>query len=251
MKGIVQPVVNQRTPRLGSLGVLSATSSDLKTLAASLNIESTNPRSLYMSHLYVRDDGIFLSGPFMGAPYAVMILETLAAWGAKQIIFTGWCGAISPLVQTGDIIVPSIAFIDEGTSRAYLPESDVCTSKPSETLTSCIKESIQKSALPFHEGAIWTTDAIFRETPDKIYHFRNKGALAVEMEVSALFTVSAFLNIEISAILIVSDDVSTLTWKPGFRDKKFIENRTAIANLISGICDDVMKKRPKTLIQNK
>lgn len=243
MKGVVQPVVNTRTPRLGTFGVLSATSSDLKPLAASLNLESTHPKSLYMSQLYVRGDGIFLSGPFMGAPYAVMILETLAAWGAKQIIFIGWCGAISPLIQIGDIFIPTLAFIDEGTSRAYLPESDICSSMPSESLTSRIKEALEKSALPFHEGAIWTTDAIFRETPDKIFHFRNKGALAVEMEVSALFTVSAFLGVEISAILVVSDDVSGLTWKPGFKDKRFVENRRSLTYLISSICNDVINIR--------
>ena len=70
----------------------------------------------------------------MGAPYAVMILETLAAWGAKQVIFLGWCGAISATVSIGDILVPTLAWIDEGTSRAYSPKP-VKARSPSDALT--------------------------------------------------------------------------------------------------------------------
>jgi len=233
MKGIVQPIVTPNTPRIGPLGVLGATRTDLPALIAALQLENRHSRSLYMSQLHIRDDGVFLSGPFMGAPYAVMILETLAAWGAKQVIFLGWCGAISATVSIGDILVPTLAWIDEGTSQAYSPNP---IASPSDVMTCGIKSALRSSALPFHEGAIWTTDAIFRETPDKVTHFQNKGALAVEMELSALFTVSAFLGVAFSAILVVSDDLSSLTWKPGFKDKRFMDTRHKLAAVIAEIC---------------
>lgn len=232
MKGIVQPIVTPNTPRIGPLGVLSATRTDMPALITALELENRR-RDLYMSHLYVRDDGVFLSGPFMGAPYSVMILETLAAWGAKQIIFLGWCGAISTSISIGDILVPTLAWIDEGTSQAY---SSNLIASPSDAMTCSIKSALKSCALPFHEGAIWTTDAIFRETPDKVKHFQNKGALAVEMELSALFTVSAFLGVALSAILVVSDDLSSLTWKPGFKDKRFVDTRHRLAAVIAEIC---------------
>ena len=236
MKGIVQPIVTPNTPRIGPLGVLGATRTDLPALIAALQLETRHSRSLYMSQLHIRDDGVFLSGPFMGAPYAVMILETLAAWGAEQVIFLGWCGSISSKVQIGDILVPTLAWIDEGTSQAY-SSKPVASSHPSDALTCGIKSALQSSALPFHEGAIWTTDAIFRETPDKVTHFQNQGALAVEMELSALFTVSAFLGVAFSAILVVSDDLSSLTWKPGFKDERFMDTRYKLAAVIAEICD--------------
>ena len=234
MKGIVQPIVTPNTPRIGPLGVLGATRTDLPALIAALQLENRHSRSLYMSQLHIRDDGVFLSGPFMGAPYAVMILETLAAWGAKQVIFLGWCGAISATVSIGDILVPTLAWIDEGTSQAYSPNP---IASPSDVMTCGIKSALRSSALPFHEGAIWTTDAIFRETPDKVTHFQNQGALAVEMELSALFTVSAFLGVAFSAILVVSDDLSSLTWKPGFKDERFMDTRYKLAAVIAEICD--------------
>lgn len=232
MKGIVQPIVTPNSPRTGPLGVLSATRTDLPALTAALELGDRRPGSLYMSQLYIRDDGIFLSGPLMGAPYAVMILETLAAWGARQIIFLGWCGAISSALSIGDVIVPSLAWIDEGTSRAYTPEPGP-TARPSMPLTRSITDLLKKESIAFHQGAIWTTDAIFRETPQKVTHFQNKGVLAVEMELSALFTVSAFLGVALSAILVVSDDLSSLSWKHGFKDKRFIETRRKLAGAVA------------------
>lgn len=237
MKGIVRPIVTPSTPRIGPLGVLSAARTDLPALIAALGLEIGQSRSLYMSRLYHRQDGVFLSGPLMGAPYAVMILETLAAWGAREVIFLGWCGAISKAVSIGDIIVPTLAWIDEGTSRAYSPEP--CQSaQPSIPLTRGITALLKKEDISFHEGAIWTTDAIFRETPDKVKDFRDKGALAVEMELSALFTVAGYLNIGLCAILAVSDDLSSLAWKPGFKDRKFIENRQLLARALAGYIND-------------
>jgi len=233
-KGIVQPIVNSRTPRLGSLGVLSAARSDLHPLLTALRLESTHPRSLYMSQLYFRDNGIFLAGPFMGAPSAVMILETLAAWGGKQFIFLGWCGAISPEVEIGDILVPTQAWIDEGTSLSYLSHP-ADRSQPSSSLTNRILNLFKERGLSICNGDIWTTDAIFRETPDKVRHYRHKGALAVEMELSALFAAASYLKIEITGVLVVSDDLSNFTWKAGFKEKRFIENRRKVTEAIAGL----------------
>lgn len=230
MDGIVQPIVTSRTPRIGPPGVMCATRTDLTDLAAAMNFEGHHHRTLYSSRLYFRKDGFFLTGSVTGAPYAAMMLETLAAWGARQIVFLGWCGAVSADAAIGDVIVPDLAWIDEGTSGAYLPGA---ASRPSPPLTRRMTDLLAKDGIPHREGAIWTTDAIFRETPEKVTAFRNKGALAVEMEVSALFTVAAFRNIEAAAVLIVSDDLSGLTWQPGFKDKRFIETRQQLIHTLA------------------
>ena len=233
MKAIVQPIVTSRTPRIGPRGVLAATGTDLSALAAALQLENRHRRSLYMGQLHTRDDGVFLSGPLMGAPYGVMLLETLVAWGAREIIFLGWCGAISKAVSIGDILVPDLAWIDEGTSRAYTPEP-AQSAQPSAALSQSLATWLRKESIPFHEGSVWTTDAIFRETPEKVMHYQSKGALAVEMELSALFTVSAYLGVALSAVLAVSDDLSDLSWKPGFSDKAFAETRLKLVGALAG-----------------
>ena len=99
-----------------------------------------------------------------------------------------------------------------------------------------IKAVLRRFNLDFHEGKVWTTDAIYRETRQKIEQFQKKGALAVEMELSALFSAGRYRGVDVAAVLVVSDEVSTFTWRPGFRDKRFIKSRKAVAEVISDIC---------------
>jgi purine-nucleoside phosphorylase len=85
---------------------------------------------------------------------------------------------------------------------------------------------------------VWSTDAPFRETQAKVLGYQRQGALAVEMECSALFTVGAFRSAEVAALLVVSDDLSSLSWKPGFKDTRFARGREAACNIISRLCTE-------------
>jgi len=84
-------------------------------------------------------------------------------------------------------------------------------------------------------GGVWTTDAVFRESPDKIERFRALGAVAVDMEASALFTVAAFLEIKAAALLVVSDELSSLTWRPGFNHPQFLQTREAACRAVADL----------------
>ncbi len=222
---IVQPVIGKNPPNMGPATVMVSSRPDLSYVCDNLNLDSNNIRILMMSRLYA---GIGTEapwsavGPIVGAPYAVMVLDSLVAWGARRVIFFGWCGAISPGVNIGDIILPTGAYIDEGTSRQYDHDANgQDAALPSGELTDKLAESLERHELPFHKGNIWSTDGIFRETPEKVKDYRDRGALAVEMELSALFTVGRFRNIDVAGILVVSDDVSTFEWRRGFKSPEF------------------------------
>jgi purine-nucleoside phosphorylase len=165
---------------------------------------------------------IALAGPAMGAPQMVMILEKLIALGARKILFWGWAGGIDPNLTFGDIILPDRAVSEEGTSRHY---SDETQSLPSSQFLEEIKTGLDKEGLLFHQGPVWTTDAPYRETINKVKAFQSQGVLGVDMETSALFTVSTFRGVEAVALLIVSDDLSQLSWRHGFRNPRFLEAR--------------------------
>ncbi|NJL59565.1 MAG: nucleoside phosphorylase [Desulfobacteraceae bacterium] len=147
--------------------------------------------------------------------------------GARDRSFFRWCGSISQNVHTGDIVVPDKAFIDEGTSRHYRADETI-PAYPSDSLLGKTKSALSQANLSFHQGAVWSTDAIYRETRDKIRKYQDKQVLAVEMEVSALFTVAQFRNAELAAILAVSDELASLTWKPGFRNERFAQARQSV-----------------------
>jgi len=234
---LITPVKGSGTPNLGPVAVLVSSTADLKNLCRLMKLDGSDSRDLFISRLYREESspGFSVVGPFVGAPYAVMILETLVAWGVREVIFFGWCGAVSPSVEIGDIILPTGSFVDEGTSGSYKKEKNGI-SYPSYTLKHKVKAGLTSHGLPFHEGLVWTTDAIYRETEEKIRYYQERNALAVEMETSAVFTVGRFRNIEVYAILVVSDELSKFEWKPGFSKKRFRKSRISVCEVIHDLC---------------
>ncbi len=234
---LITPVKWKGSPDPGSLSVLVSTTADLKSLCRLMELDLSDARNLFNSKLYIGEssNGFSVAGPFVGAPYAVMIFETLIAWGVQRAIFFGWCGAVSPSVKIGDVILPTGSLIDEGTSGSYIKEEDNI-SYPSSKLKQEVKTELSAYGLPFHEGTIWTTDAIYRETEEKIRYYQEQNVLAVEMETSAVFTVGRFHNIEVCAILVVSDELSAFEWKPGFSESRFRKSRISACEVIRDLC---------------
>ncbi len=236
--GIVTPVKGKNSTNLGPVAIMVSSQSDLSLLCSLINLDEEKHKNLFISRLYVGNTGkeqFAVVGPLVGSPYAAMLLETLISWGAKKIIFFGWCGAISHDVKIGDIIIPTGAMIDEGTSKHY-HQGDNSMSRPSSHILKKTQETFIKAGLTFHEGIIWSTDAIYRETCEKVKYYQGKDILAVEMELSALFSVGKFRNVHVGGILVVSDELSTLTWQPGFREQRFKNNRMSVAKAIKALC---------------
>ncbi len=231
---IVRPVKGRNSPQPGACAVMVSSESDLRMLCRKMNLQENRFVKLFMSRLYIdnRQVNLTLVGPFIGAPYAVMILETLIAWGARKILFFGWCGAISPDVKIGDIIIPTGAIIDEGTSRHYNKDEKFCVSPPGR-ITETIKEALSQRGICFHTGIIWSTDAVYRETCERVKYYQNKNVLAVDMELSALFTAGSFLEVEVGGVLIVSDEISTCKQVAGFSRQCFKKSRTDVCEAIS------------------
>ena len=75
---IVNPVKSKNAPDIGSIAVMAATEMDLFLLCDLLDFNRDDYRRLFTSRLYAHKSssgGICLSGPGIGAPYAVMILS--------------------------------------------------------------------------------------------------------------------------------------------------------------------------------
>jgi len=238
---ITYPVIGRSFPEPGPIALLIATRNDLQALCRLFQIDAQEYYPLYMSRLYVVSGNgrrFCMAGPLVGAPYAAIILETLFAAGVAKVVFWGWCGAVSGKLKIGDIIVPDGAIIDEGTSRHYGADLDSIV-RPSGEMTTKIKEALTQHRLGFHGGFVWTTDAIFRETRAKVEQFQSRGALAVEMETSALFAVARHRAVKAGALLTVSDELNTFNWKPGFRNQRFKQSRRQTCNLMGTLCQNL------------
>ena len=166
---IIKPMRTAGCPKLGPLALMISTRVDLKVILEDASgCLVAAKRSPLMSGLFVSDegDGMSVIGPMMGAPYAAALLETIIAWGAQRVLFLGWCGAISPGRNIGDIIVPTGGLIDEGTSLHYGGANGEAASAAQDARRQ-IKQMLSGQGLPYHEGPVWTTDAPYRETPKR------------------------------------------------------------------------------------
>ena len=253
---IINPYKGKKSPDPGFRTIIVSDNNDLDELSTLLYPQQDASSFLMNSRLYFgkgcNNQRFSLAGPVIGAPYAALLIETLIAWGAREVIFFGLCGAISPNVKIGDFIVPTCSVIDEGVSKHYngqwakasenWPENyegENSLSYPSDNLTKIIKNELSKNDHDFKTGMIWTTDAAFRETREKVEYFQQRGVLGVEMEISALFTVGKYRDVETSAVLIVSDELSTYTWRPGFRDQRYKKNRKKIIKNLCELCKNI------------
>ena len=153
---------------------------------------------------------ICMTMPFSTAPGAAGTIEELHAMGCKKFIICGGAGSIKKDSRVGEFIVPVAAVRDEGTSYHYLePSREVeCHKATADFVVSRLKEL----GIPYTTGKTWTTDAMYRETPDMIERRRNEGCITVEMETAAFFAVSKYYDIPLAQLLYAGDDVSGEKW---------------------------------------
>jgi uridine phosphorylase len=234
---IIFPKRGKHSPHLGAVAVIAGTESDLALLCGALHFDTEAFQKLFTSRLYLSESpgGVSLIGPVVGAPYAAMVLENLIAWGAKKFIFLGWCGSISETVKIGDIIVAEAAIIDEGTSGHY-NDKDARRSFPSASMTTRLQKMLAQNQIHCHNGTIWSTDAIYRETRQKVQFHQDRGVIGVEMEMSALFTVADFRGVHICAMAVVSDELASFKWRPGFKRDEFKRGRRVACKVINDLC---------------
>ena len=150
----------------------------------------------------------------LGAPAAAMAMELLIAAGVRRFILFGGCGAIHPSVKIYDLVVPTWGIREEGTSYHYLPPDVV--PKPSSYVSKAIEEKLRpvtkELGINLHVGGIWTTDAIFRQTRDKVRKYSSKGVLSVDMESTALMAVAMYRGVELGIIHVVTDELYGRRW---------------------------------------
>ncbi len=229
---VIEPRRGRREESLPGFAILVFSPEDLASFSACFPQPPRHSHTLYLSRVFTGSCGgapIALAGPMLGAPQTILVLEKMIALGASKFIAAGWCGSLRSDVRIGDIVLPSAAISEEGTSGHY-PGAQCA---PSWELFNALKSALTSTGRAIiHEGTVWTTDAPFRETCAKIKTFQSQGVLSVDMETSALFSVSRFRGVDLAVVLVVSDDLSGLKWVHGFRDPAFHESRKRVVKSI-------------------
>jgi uridine phosphorylase len=233
-RGIISPVQGRGEPLVGPDALMVMIPSELDYLTGLCRAKRLSFYDMQLYNLYASEgrDGtsVSLCGPFLGAPHAVMGMEKLIALGANRIWILGWCGSLNAEMRVGHLVIPTGALSEEGTSRHYPIGNRVL--KSDGPLNQMLKRAFERKGLPFCLGPVWTTDAPYRETPEKVKAFQSQGILAVEMEISALMAVAIYRSVRMAGVLVVSDELFDLTWRPGFSSPLLKESSRAAGKVL-------------------
>ena len=177
---------------------------------------------------------IAVFNPGVGAPAAAGSLEDIIALGATKIIGCGGAGIVKQGFDVGHIIVPTGAVRDEGTSHHYQPVEVAVVPHP--LAVDALDAELSDAGVPHDKGLTWTTDAIFRETPEKVARRREQGCISVEMEASAMFAVAMFRGAVYGQLLYAGDDVSAQTWDHRHWEKQTSVRERVLELALNAVC---------------
>jgi len=157
----------------------------------------------------VEVDGIEIGvvGTAVGAPFAVLVAEQLAASGAELVISITSAGQISPLARLPCFVLIDRALRDEGTSAHYLPPGR--WAHLDETLAGKLSGALAGLPEPVLTGSSWTTDAPYRETATAIATAASEGVACVEMEAAALYAYAAARRRDVVCLAHVTNTMAT------------------------------------------
>jgi len=229
---ILNPEWKKGDPDLPRTGILAVNPTDARgfsSLAKSLGLRRY---FLFHSNLHA-SDALFLAGPAVGAPMAVMVLEKLIALGAEQVILYGWAGSLQRDLHAMNLLLPDGGISEEGTSRHY-PTANPAGIVPDSLLHQRLRTALDAARLPCRTGLVWTTDAPYRETRTRVEQYCRQGVCGVDMEFSALCTVAAFRGIRFAALLLISDELLRHPWTPQYSFTAFTKRS---GDMLALLCD--------------
>ena len=164
-----------------------------------------------MSIWNIEDIGIpiIFVGPVLSGPWVAMALEELKVLGLKYAVGIGACGSFSERLQIDDLVIADNAVVSDGTSKEY---SDDLYVKPSKRLLDLSEKIFQREHQNAKKACVWTTDALYRESVEKMKTWIKKDADCVNLETGTFYTVSRELDIESIYFGFILDLIHTEKW---------------------------------------
>lgn len=145
---------------------------------------------------------VTISSHGVGASGAMLSFISLIKGGAKVILRLGTCGSLQKNIKAGDIVIATAAAKEDGVSNIYVP-----VSFPAIADLDCVnvlKNTSQNKNIKVHTGIIVTQGAFYGGIlKTNTEELAKSGAIALEMELSALYTAASMYNVKAGAILAV------------------------------------------------
>lgn len=171
----------------------------------------TEVRGMYGYTGTYRGHPVSVQGSGMGQPsLAIYANELLREYGVTSIIRVGSCGALTESLAVRDIVIASGACTDSSMNHIrfegldYAPVADFHLLRAAYDAAQAITHDHE-----VHVGLIFSSDSFYSPRPELVGRMTEYGVLAVEMEASALYTLTAQHGARGLAICTVSDHIVT------------------------------------------
>ena len=158
-----------------------------------------------------KDLEIALFEAYVGAAGCVGDLEELFFAGVEKLVLFGTCGVLDKSIRNCGVIIPTSALRDEGASFHYAPPSDEIEVNPKYREE--FIEILNRHKCTYALGKTWTTDAFYRETPEKAARRKAQGCVCVDMECSAVAALAQFRGKEVFQFFHGSDCLDGGDWE--------------------------------------
>ena len=154
---------------------------------------------------------VSVQGSGMGQPsMSIYANELFDSYDVQTIVRVGSCGGLTERVGMRDIIIANGACTDSGINRTRFHGLDYAPVADFSLLRAAVEasESLTLDAA-VHVGLLYSSDQFYTTRPELTEPLVAHGALAVEMETSALYTLAAYRQRRALSICTVSDHLVT------------------------------------------
>ena len=158
-----------------------------------------------------RGERVSVQGSGMGLPsLSIYAHELFAEYDVASVVRVGSCGALSKDLDLRDLVIASGACTDSSMNRIrfegldYAPVADYGLLRAAHDAALAKELSVRTKV-----GLLFSSDSFYSPRPELAARMAEYGALAVEMEASALYTLAAKFGRRALAICTVSDHILT------------------------------------------
>ena len=150
---------------------------------------------------------VSVQGTGMGMPsIAIYATELFRFHGARAAIRVGSCGSIQPDVGLRDIVVALSAHTNSAMNQRRFRGVDFAPTAAFDLVAAAVRLAGERG-LTAHVGTIFSSDAFYDDDPAVFDLLAAHGALAVEMEAAALYTIAAAHGARALCLTTVSDHI--------------------------------------------